>query len=102
MSEEKNMNEKQTGEVRSIKVIADDLKECALAWEPDVCVQGNVRSKEVARLCDAVSTSYALIEKMADTLEHIQEYPHSDDYILDQEAMARNMLAKHKQWKEKP
>jgi len=38
-----------------------------------------------------------LSDELAVALEHIAEYPHSDDYILDQETIAKNALNKYNQ-----
>lgn len=32
--------------------VADALQECAEAWEPDVCVLGNVRARDVIAVCE--------------------------------------------------
>ena len=35
---------------RGVLLIAGDVLKCALAWDPDVCMIGNVTAREVAHL----------------------------------------------------
>lgn len=53
--------------------------------------------KNVELICElrnSLDTLLEVIKIYDDTLEHIAEYPHSDDYILDQETMANNVRKK--------
>lgn len=43
--------------------VADALQECAETWEPDVCVLGNVRARDVVAVCERLSKA----EKDAET-----------------------------------
>lgn len=63
----------ERGEVRTIPVIAEDVIECAEAWEPAVCLLGNVRADEVARLA-----RYAAAACAADVLRGKEPAPAVD------------------------
>lgn len=41
----------------ALRRIAADLLACAESWEPDVCLLGNVRAREIASLCRAALAS---------------------------------------------
>lgn len=44
-----------------VEAAARELLACAEAWEPDVCLFGNVRADEIASVCRAALVSEAVV-----------------------------------------
>lgn len=46
--------------VKNVEQIAGELLKCALSWDPDACILGNVTAREIAKLAASQITSCPL------------------------------------------